>query len=215
VRGRVLLLGVQGSGKGTVARGLRRELGAIHLGAGDLLRRRAAEGGEWGAEIDARLSEGRGVDERISYGLLEQELSRLDGDSLLALDGYPRLAAQVPLLLKVLGEAPDLVVALEVSRPIAVTRLLGRETCADCGQSFGSEAPPRRAGTCDECGGKLERRQDDSQEMIARRRDAWTAESRQILSSLTQQCPVRRVDASGAVDEVLSEVRGLVEQTCN
>ncbi len=215
MRGRVLLLGVQGSGKGTVARGLRRELGAIHMGAGDLLRRRAAEGGEWAAEIEARLSEGRGVDEHISYGLLEQGLTCVDGDSLLVLDGYPRLAPQVPLLLEVLGEAPNLVVALEVPRPIAVTRLMGRETCADCGQSFGSEVPPRRAGICDECDGKLERRQDDSQAMISRRRDAWTTESRRILSLLTQQSPVRRVDASGAVHEVLADVRGLVEQTCN
>lgn len=208
-------MGVQGSGKGTVARGLRREFGAIHIGAGDLLRRRAAEGGEWAAEIDARLSEGQGVDERISYGLLEQGLADVDGDSLLVLDGYPRLAPQVPLLLQVLGEPPDLVVALEVPRPIAVTRLLGRETCGNCGQTFGSEVPPCRVGACDECDGKLERRQDDSQAMIARRRDAWTTESRRILSLLTVQSPVRRVDAARAVDTVLADVCGLVEQTCN
>lgn len=196
---------MQGSGKGTVARALVRELGAVHIGAGDLLRRHVAEEGIWAAEIDARIAQGRGVDERISYGLLEEALGGTDHEPLLVLDGYPRLASQIPLLLRILGEPPDLVLLLDVPRPIAISRLLARETCERCDLPFGPEAPSRRAKVCDDCGGVLARREDDYALKIGRRHDAWGAESGEILSFFGRSGPLETIDASRSVDEVVAD----------
>lgn len=215
VRGRVLLLGMQGSGKGTVARGLNCELGAVHVGAGDLLRRHVAEGGEWAAEISERIDNGRGVDERISYGLLEKELGLVGQAPLLVFDGYPRLSRQIPLLLRILGEPPDLALLLDVPRPIAVTRLMARETCQDCDYPFGPEAPPREAGVCDKCGGALKRREDDLPLKIGRRHDAWGAESAEICSFFDDAGSLRRIDASRSAERVASDAVAVVEQLRN
>jgi adenylate kinase len=197
---------MQGSGKGTVARHLARELGATHFGAGDLLRRHVAEGGPWAEEIDTRINrEGRGVDERISYGLLEQALARMSVEQLLVLDGYPRLAAQIPLLQSILGRDPDLVLHLDVPRPLAVSRLLGRVICERCECPFGPEAPSRRQGICDRCGGALKRREDDSGLKIGRRHDAWGAESNTILTHFGELGLLGAIDASRSVDQVASD----------
>jgi adenylate kinase len=206
---------MQGSGKGTVACELNRELGAVHVGAGDLLRSHVAEGGEWAAEISERIDNGHGVDERISYGLLKRELSRVSQEPLLVFDGYPRLSRQIPLLLRILGAAPDLALLLEVPRPIAVSRLMGRETCQGCDHPFGPEAPPRRAGFCDRCSGLLERRDDDLPLKIGRRHDAWSAESAEICSFFDDAGSLRRVDASRSKDRVASDALAIVEQHRN
>jgi adenylate kinase len=203
---------MQGSGKGTVGRGLDRELGAVHVGAGDLLRRHVNEKGGWAAEIKARIDNGHGVDERISYGLLEEALADVDPDSLVVFDGYPRLSSQIPLLLRILGEPPDVALWLDVPRPIAVTRLLGRETCVQCDRPFGPEAPPRRAGACDACGGALQRREDDDPVKIGRRHDAWGAESEDILGFFDDDDRLVRVDASGSLDLVLADACEVVER---
>jgi adenylate kinase len=213
VGGRVLLLGMQGSGKGTVARHLVTALGAVHIGAGDLLRRHVKQGGPWAEEIDTRINrEGRGVDERISYGLLERSLAATSSDQLLIIDGYPRLAGQIPLLLSILGRDPTLALLLELPRPIAVSRLLWRETCETCEAPFGPESPSLRDGACDRCGGVLERRDDDTPAKIGRRHDVWQTESSAILTFFDGLGLLETIDASRPVDQVTADAVRCVER---
>src|SRR6476659_5634941 len=129
----ILLLGSQGAGKGTVGAILADELDGIHLSAGDLLRARAAVGGHVAQAIHAQIDQGLPVPVEMSYGLLEERLQQSSQNQLLILDGFPRDASELPLMDEILGGEAKLALLLNVPTPIAVARLLARESCGGCG----------------------------------------------------------------------------------
>src|SRR4051794_28513149 len=110
----VLLLGEQGSGKGTLGRELSNTLGALFLSGGDLLRAEARKDTARGREVAERLAAFEGVDIEISYGVLEDALRANSGPTPLLLDGYPRVADQIERLVGLLGGPPDCALVLHV-----------------------------------------------------------------------------------------------------
>ncbi len=202
MRGTVFLLGSQGAGKGTLGRILARELGTSHLSAGSLLRAHVRSGGRWADEIRRRIDRGEAVSEEISYGLLAEAVDSHGRDSGALLDGYPRHVDQLALLRRTLGCDPRRVLLLNVPRPVAVERLLSRTTCDDCDATYGPAVPSRRAGICDECGGRLNRREDDSMASIARRLDGWGAHRDSLVAHFERQDTLRAIDASRPIAEV-------------
>lgn len=199
----LLLLGGQGAGKGTIGRFLARELKAIHLSAGSLLRAHVREGGRWASEIELRIHQGLHVREEISYGLLAARIAALAPSQDLILDGYPRGLDDLTRLAAVLGCEPKSVLLLEVPRPIAVERLLSREICEICDAPYGPGVASRKSGVCDDCGGTLSRRQDDSLHSIGRRIDGWEARRVPLITHLEHQgAVVSSIDASRSIAEV-------------
>jgi adenylate kinase len=206
----VLLLGRQGAGKGTVGAFLTQELNAIHLSAGELLRRQVAAGGPLGQEISDQIDRGLPVPVATSYGLLGEHLRAATGHELLVLDGFPHEVSELDRLRELLGREPQLAIFLEVPTPIAVARLLARETCEDCGANYGPGCPSRSPGACDQCGAPLAHRADDSPEGLGRRLDGWARRSPEILAYFEQAESLIEIDASRPSPEVNREVLEVV-----
>lgn len=198
----ILLLGRQGAGKGTVGAFLARELDAVHLSAGELLRARVAAGGQGALEIRAQIDRGLAVPVETSYGLLGERLRALPRDELLILDGYPRDASELPVLGELLGGEAHLVLLLNVPTPIAVSRLLARETCECCGAGYGPGVPSGSPGVCDGCGGALAHRADDSPQALGHRLEGWASRSPAILAHFRQTESLVEIDASGPSSDV-------------
>jgi adenylate kinase len=120
----VVLAGRPGSGKGTQASAVARELGFAHVATGDLVRMAATVGSREGSEFAALLDEGRLVPDDAILGLLATELDRIWPKRGVVLDGFPRTVAQARALDRL--RPPDLVVELDVPARRIIERLVGR-----------------------------------------------------------------------------------------
>src|SRR5690625_1633021 len=101
---RIVMLGPPGSGKGTQAALLKKELNVVHISTGDLLRAAVAEGSELGRQVKSVLEAGELVSDELVLGLIEDKLARSEAAAGFILDGYPRNLAQAGALDKLLTQ---------------------------------------------------------------------------------------------------------------
>jgi adenylate kinase len=123
---RILILGPQGSGKGTQAKRIAGEYGAPHVATGDILRAAVANGSELGHEVRPILERGDLVPDHLMVGLIRERLADEDA---FVLDGFPRTVAQAEALdamLEEIGKPLDAVILLRVSDEVATDRLEAR-----------------------------------------------------------------------------------------
>jgi adenylate kinase len=123
---RILILGPQGSGKGTQAKRIAEQYGIPHVATGDILREAVANGSELGAQVRPILERGDLVPDELMVGLIRERLSEEDG---FVLDGFPRTIAQAEALDGMLDEIEkplDAVILLKVSDHVAMIRLEAR-----------------------------------------------------------------------------------------
>jgi adenylate kinase len=165
---KLILLGPPGSGKGTYAQRLTPKYGIPQVSTGDLLRNAVAKGTPLGKKADAFMKAGDLVPDDIVIQLLKERIAQKDCAKGFILDGFPRTVAQAEALGKIM--AIDKVVNLAVPDSVVIYRLTGRRTCEKCQKIFNvNTLPPKKAGVCDECGGKLVQRKDDTKETVKER----------------------------------------------
>jgi adenylate kinase len=131
---RILILGPQGSGKGTQAKRIAEVYDAPHVATGDILRAAVADGSELGAQVRPILERGDLVPDDLMVGLIRERLEEEDGG--FVLDGFPRTMAQAEALdgmLEEIGKPLDAVILLQVSDEVATERL--RERAAHEGRA--------------------------------------------------------------------------------
>jgi adenylate kinase len=125
----VLLLGPQGSGKGTQARLIADAYGVPHVGTGDMLRDAIAREDDLGRRVQPIVDSGQLVPDELMVELVRDRLGRPDARGGFVLDGYPRTIRQAEVLddlLRDLGQELDLVLELQIPDAVSVTRLLER-----------------------------------------------------------------------------------------
>jgi adenylate kinase len=123
---RILILGPQGSGKGTQAKRMATAYGIPHVATGEILRTAIAEGTELGRRVEPILNAGDLVPDDLMVDLIRERLQDEDG---FVLDGFPRTLPQADALdamLAEIGKPLDIVLLLQVRDAIATQRLLGR-----------------------------------------------------------------------------------------
>lgn len=126
---RIVLLGAPGSGKGTQASELKKELNIPHISTGDLLRAAVKAGTPLGLQAKAVMDSGQLVSDDIVLGMLEERLSQPDARAGFILDGYPRNLIQCEALEKLLErlqQPVDVALQLVVPSELIVERLAGR-----------------------------------------------------------------------------------------
>lgn len=122
----VLLLGVQGSGKGTQANRIASEYGLAHIATGDMLRTAIADGSGLGRRVQPILESGELVPDELMIELIRERLQSEDAESGFVLDGFPRTMAQAEALdsmLSEIGRPLSVVFELQVADEVAVERL--------------------------------------------------------------------------------------------
>ena len=190
---RLLIVGPQGSGKGTQGVRIAEAYGVPVVSTGDIFRANIKAGTELGKKVTAILSAGDLVSDELTGALVRDRLSQPDAENGFLLDGYPRNAAQVVQLDEFLagtGSSLDAVILLDVPRDEVFARLKVR--AAEQGRA------------------------DDTDEGIAHRLDIYERETAPILDAYGAKGIVDRVDGVGEFDEITErifsalEARGLV-----
>ena len=180
---RMVIMGPQGAGKGTQAARISERLGVPAISTGDIFRGNIARGTELGRAVQAFTARGELVPDTVTNSMVRERLGQPDAEVGFILDGYPRNAAQVAELdtiLADLGVALDAVIQLTAERGELMSRMR------------------RRA--------ELEGRQDDTEEVIARRLDIYEAETAPLAEAYAARGLLVGVDGIGEVDEVAARV---------
>jgi adenylate kinase len=208
---RVIVLGRQGAGKGTQCARLATHLGVPHISTGDLFRAAIAAGTALGRQAKSYVDRGALVPDELVLDVVAAHLGGADARRRgYLLDGFPRTLAQGQALFEVLGAgAADLAVELDVRTDDVLPRLSARRVCRDCGAV--TSAPDAEEVGCPQCGGIAARRDDDTDEAIARRLALYDEQSAPLLVWLADQGILVTVDGAGAPDAVFDRVRAAVE----
>lgn len=199
----IILLAVQGAGKGTVAKRLRDKYNYVHISTGDMLRERTAVEDELGLKIKELINSGNLVSDDTIFEVVEQRITQSDCDNGYILDGIPRTLEQAKKydeLLDRLGKDIGIVINMVISDEELIERLTSRRNCSKCGKIYNLSFPdmmPLVDGKCNDCDGDLVFREDDSnEEAISRRIKTYHENSAGILNYYREKGILYNVDAT-------------------
>ncbi|MGW4648804.1 adenylate kinase [Kitasatospora sp. NPDC004289] len=214
---RIVLVGPPGAGKGTQAHVLAKTLSIPHISTGDLFRANISQGTPLGLEAKAYMDAGRLVPDEVTIGMAKDRMSQPDAANGFLLDGFPRNLGQAKALDEILvefGIALDGVLDLEVPEDEVVKRIAGRRICRNNGAHVFHVAynPPKAEGVCDECGGELYQRSDDTEDKVRTRLEVYHTETEPIIAYYEQQGLLVTISALGKVDEVTERAVGALKK---
>jgi adenylate kinase len=212
---RLILLGPPGAGKGTQAVRIAEAYGIPHISTGDILRANVRAGTELGVEAKGYMDAGDLVPDELVMRMVGDRLREPDAAGGFLFDGFPRTVPQAEALQQLLveHEAPlDAVLRLSVPRGDVIARLTGRRTCSQCGRIFHLLFdPPAEEGRCDDCGGELIQRDDDTEEVAHNRLDVYAAQTEPLEHFYWERGLLRDVEATGTPDEVFASARSILD----
>jgi adenylate kinase len=189
-----VIMGVQGSGKGTQAARLSQDYDLVHISVGDIFRWHVQNHTKLGAQVRRIMKAGELVDDDLVESVVRERLGQHDWNYGFMVDGFPRNRAQAEFFL----ESYDLdgVIHLELPDEEVRRRVLARRLCSQCGLDYNLIASrPRHPGRCDVCGGKLVRREDDTEEALAARLRDYHEKTNPVLDLFRRKEVVVTVDA--------------------
>ena len=203
---KLILLGAPGAGKGTQAEILCKKLGIPSISTGNILRAAIKDGTPTGLKAKSYIDAGKLVPDEVIIGIVNERLSQDDCAKGYILDGVPRTIAQAEALEKA-GIQFDAVVSIEISEDEILRRMSGRRVCEACGSSYNVEAlPPRVEGICDNCGGKLIQRKDDTPETVRERLKVYHTETEPLVGFYAQRGLLRSVAVNGTKEETAQAI---------
>jgi len=202
----VMLIGAQGSGKGTQAQLLEEDLNLKSCASGELLRDAIARETDLGKEAKPYYDRGDLVPDELVAGLILERLRELGDTFGIILDGFPRTITQAQLLddmLSQTGQRIDAVIYLHVPREVLLDRLSGRYLCRANNHVWNIKTHPTKIpGICDYDGSELYQRVDDTGEKIERRLDIFFSETIQLVDYFQLQKKLIQIDGNKSVEEV-------------
>ena len=212
----IILLGPPGAGKGTQAQFLVADRSMVQLSTGDMLRSAVKECTPVGLKAKAIMDAGELVSDEIVSALIGDALDRLDADTGVIFDGYPRTAPQAASLDELLASrhrSLNHVIELNVDVDALIERITGRFTCAGCGEGYhDTYKTPETEGVCDKCGHtEFKRRPDDNAETVRKRMEEYRGKTAPILPIYEERGIVARVDGMADMETVRSEIAKILD----
>ena len=179
---KIVLMGIQGSGKGTQAEKLVADFGFTFIGAGDIFRWMIKNNTTYGRKMKDAIDAGRLIDDSLVLDLISKRLDLHDWDHPLILDGFPRNVAQLEWLFEEKGYPFDAVLHLDIpDKEVVISRMMSRG------------------------------RKDDNEASIRKRLEEYYAETEPTLDWYQSKGLLRKVDAVGSIDEVYARVCAALE----
>lgn len=207
---KIILLGPQGSGKGTQGKLIAEKLHLPLISMGALLRGEIANQTETGKQIEGLLRQGRLAPDELATEMLRRRLGATDARKGFILDGYPRNQAQAELLKRFVD--PTYILFLRLSDHEAVKRMSGRLLCPRCGSNYHAVYnPPKHeqgAGVwlCDNDEAVLIVRDDDKPEAVQKRLDIYHKETEPVLEHYRKRGLLREVNAAQSIEKVHEDI---------
>ena len=201
-----VIMGVQGSGKGTQSEMLAGDLDLVHISVGDIFRWNVLNHTKMGAQVQRIINGGELVGDDVAESVVQRRLAEHDWNYGFLIDGFPRSARQAEFFME--SYDIDAVIYLDLPDSEVRRRVLNRRLCAECGMDYNLIGDsPREAGRCDSCGGELTTRDDDTEEALAVRLREYHEKTNPVLELFRRKELVITVDARADRDAVQQEIR--------
>ena len=208
---RLILVGPPGAGKGTQAVHLAAHYSIPHISTGNIFRANLKEGTPLGLQAKSYMDKGELVPDSVTNAMVKDRLTHSDTSNGFLLDGFPRNVAQAEVLRAILAEKKtpiDAALELSIENSEIIKRLSGRRTCRGCGKVF-----PGNLDKCDACGGELYQRDDDKEEVIARRLEVYAEQTAPIIAFYRHEGLLITIPAVGDVADITaSAIRALSQK---
>jgi adenylate kinase len=211
-----VIMGIQGSGKGTHSDLLATDFDLVHIGVGDIFRWNVANHTKLGAHVRRVMAIGELVGDDVVQSVIQRRLAEHDWNYGFIIDGFPRNVAQAEFFMD--NYDVDAVIHLDMPDTEVVARVVSRSgghlRCEDCGLDYDAmRDSPARLGKCDSCGGDLTIvtfREDDKAEALAVRLREYHEQTEPAIDMFRRKEKVVTVDARPAKELVQQQIRKLL-----
>jgi len=209
-------MGGPGAGKGTMSAKIVEKYNVCHISTGDIFRSEIGNQTELGMMAKSYMDKGLLVPDEVTNQMVKSYLENLeDKKNGFLLDGYPRTIDQAKAF-DALSEGSDLaidtVIAMELDFSVLSGRITGRRLCRNCGEIYHMVTkPPKQEGVCDNCGGELYQRKDDTEESLKVRLDEYSRQTEPVLDFYEKKGLVKHINADQPIEKVWQDVQAALE----
>lgn len=217
-----IFIGPPGSGKGTQTIMLAKDMNLPHIDTGSLLREEIAKDTKEGRLADSFMSKGQLVPIKVVSTIIKNRLSKEDCKNGFILDGYPRSMEQAYALDEILAEidagneVTTKVFYFEVDQEKLIERLVNRRSCSACGEIYNIKTMNlSNIEKCEKCGGKLIRRDDDTEEVARKRFVTYFAQTAPLIDMYTKRNWLVEIDASQDINTIYKSLTGAIKEHVN
>ncbi|HEY7271588.1 MAG TPA: nucleoside monophosphate kinase [Actinoplanes sp.] len=201
-----VIMGVQGSGKGTQSELLCADLGLVHISVGDILRWNVQNHTKLGAQVRRTMNTGDLISDDLVESVVRGRLDQHDWNYGFVIDGFPRNGRQAEFFME--SYDIDGVIHLEIPDDEVRRRVLSRRLCPNCGMDYNLIYDrPQVEGCCEVCGHELVTRADDTPEALDARLRDYHEKTRPVLELFRRKEVVHDVDAQPSAEEVQAAIR--------
>ena len=210
-------MGGPGAGKGTMSAKIVEKYNVCHISTGDIFRSEIGNQTELGMMAKSYMDKGLLVPDEVTNQMVKSYLENLeDKKNGFLLDGYPRTIDQAKAF-DALSEGSDLaidtVIAMELDFSVLSGRITGRRLCRNCGEIYHMVTkPPKQEGVCDNCGGELYQRKDDTEESLKVRLDEYSRQTEPVLDFYEKKGLVKHIDADHPIEKVWQDAQAALGQ---
>ncbi len=192
---KILLIGPQGSGKGTVGSMLGEHLEIPLISVGGILRD-LPEKHQHYSLINEAMDKGELAPSEIVSALIRERVSQPDCSNGFILDGWCRRMLDV----NTYDPEPDIILVLDISRDTSIKRITGRRMCTSNDKTYNIFTLPKEQ--LEECEGELIQRDDDTEEAVKERLNIYYTETQEVIDYYSEEGLVQVIDAEGPPQEV-------------
>lgn len=212
----IMLLGPPGAGKGTQAEYLVQKFNLAYISTGEILRSAVKNGTPLGLQARQFMEQGQLVPDEVVIGIVKERLSESDCEKGALLDGFPRTVVQARSLDFVLSKMNcrlDGVIHIEVEEEELIARLTGRRVCRDCGATYHIKFnSPKVRNVCDQCGGELSQREDDSLATVTERLVVYKKQTEPLIEYYQQQGLLHTINGNQEIDIISEQISVVLDQ---
>lgn len=205
----LLIMGAPGAGKGTQAAKIVKKFNIPQISTGDMFRAAIKDGTDLGKRAKSFMDNGQLVPDEVTIGIVRERLSKSDCANGFILDGFPRTVAQADALKKILddlGKRLTCVLNIHVPAENLIERAVGRRICKNCGATYHVKFNPPKSDVCDECGGELYQRADDTAETMQNRLSVYEKNTRPLIDYYKAAGIYAEIDGTQSIDKVTEDL---------
>lgn len=203
---KIILLGAPGAGKGTQAALIKDRYALPHISTGDIFRANIREGTPLGLQIKSIIDKGGLVPDSLTVEIVKDRLSKADCDKGYILDGFPRTLAQAEAL-DAFADI-DTVINVEVPAEVVVKRISGRRMCK-CGETY--HISTYKEGVCAKCGQPLYQRDDDKEDVVAKRLEVYEVQTKPIAEHYAAKGKLHSISGDKSVEAIFADIAEVLD----